>query len=124
MSSFVQGCIVEQTDNFGHRLKILRKIRGLSQSEFATLVGISQKVVSSYERDYRMPSVEKIPRIAEILDTSVDYLIGKNNNEKPSETDLKKPVLWKIVEMLDTLDSKEQREVLRYIERILAEKGR
>ena len=102
-------------------MKILRKIRGLTQEEFAKLVGVSQKVVSSYERDYRMPAIDKMPVIAEVLETSIDYLFGKNDTTA-SESGLKKTVLWKIVEKLETLDESEQVEVMRFIEKILAEK--
>lgn len=96
-------------------------MRGLSQDEFAKLVGVSQKVVSSYERDYRTPTAEKMPLIAKVLETSLDYLYGKEEEERPN-SELKKSTIWKIAEKLETLTENERKSVLHFVETIIYEK--
>ena len=108
-------------NNFGYRLKILRKMRGLSQEEFANLVGVSQKVVSSYERDYRTPGADKMPLIARVLETSLNYLYGRDE-EKPPDAGLKKSTIWKIAEKLELLTDAEQQSVLHFVETVISDR--
>lgn len=53
--------------DIGRNIRNLRKDKGLSQAELARRTGVSQKVISAYERNYRRPSSAFIPRVAELL---------------------------------------------------------
>ena len=44
-------------DNIGNRIKNVRKILALQQTEFAKEIGISQSTISSYEKNLRNPPV-------------------------------------------------------------------
>lgn len=59
---------------FGRRLRALRSARGLSQVELAQLVGRHQTTIGPYERDEYTPSRDIIERLAQVLDTSPEYL--------------------------------------------------
>jgi transcriptional regulator with XRE-family HTH domain len=48
---------------FGGRLRDARKSRGLSQSEFANLGGVSRATLHLYESDVRRPDVEFMARL-------------------------------------------------------------
>lgn len=60
----------------GTRIKTLRKSKGISQKEFATLVGIKYPTYSNYENNNRVPSKTDLEKIAEKLDVSVNELLG------------------------------------------------
>lgn len=69
---------------FSERLKDLRKQAGLTQVEVAEKLGISQPAYASWERGAKKPTQENLVKIAQILNVSVDYLVG-NSEEKADE---------------------------------------
>ena len=64
---------------FGKRLKELRKEHGCTIEQFADMVGISKSTLGYYENDKRMPDIEILARIANVLNVNADYLIGRTN---------------------------------------------
>jgi DNA-binding NarL/FixJ family response regulator len=62
---------------FRSRLKLLREKHGMSQNELATLLGLSRTSISNYEIGNAEPSLTILSKIATILNTSTDYLIGR-----------------------------------------------
>lgn len=60
----------------GDRLRLLRKRKGLTQTEFAERMGIPNQNVSNYERDFRQPDYETLKRFADYFEVSTDYLLG------------------------------------------------
>ena len=76
--------MVEQTKNtceqvFGKRLRELRKENGYTIEQFSDMVGISKSTLGYYENDKRMPDIEILARIANVLNVNADYLIGRTN---------------------------------------------
>lgn len=59
-------------------LSFLRESRALTQLEIAEEVGLSQKVVSAYERGVREPSLKNLIKIAEYFSVSIDDLLLKD----------------------------------------------
>jgi transcriptional regulator with XRE-family HTH domain len=66
--------------SLGKRLKKEREARGWSQLFVADKLGISNTVLSNYERDYRDPDTETLRRLADLYEVSTDYLLGKPKN--------------------------------------------
>ena len=66
----------------GERLIKLRTIKGLSQKQVASAIGVSASVVSNYEMSERTPSVEKLLALSTLFHCSTDYLLGIEKNEK------------------------------------------
>lgn len=60
----------------GARLRELREHKNLTQDELAGRVGISLRLLQKYESGDVDPSLDNATRLAEELDTSVDYLAG------------------------------------------------
>ena len=58
------------------RLTQARLAKGLSQSEVAQAVGISQPAYWDIEHGDRQPSLAVIKRLAKLFDCSIDYLVG------------------------------------------------
>ncbi|HEM3438617.1 helix-turn-helix transcriptional regulator [Streptococcus suis] len=71
---------------FSERLKELRKKANFTQVEVAEKLGISQPAYASWERGAKKPTQENLVKIAQVLNVSVDYLLG-NSEEKSDELD-------------------------------------
>lgn len=56
-------------------MKKLRTENHLTQTDLAKKLFISQKTVSAYESGKRQPSIEQLPKIAEILHCSIEDLV-------------------------------------------------
>ncbi|MBE6707944.1 MAG: helix-turn-helix transcriptional regulator [Ruminococcaceae bacterium] len=69
---------------FRIKLKELRESKGLSQYTFARDFGVSQSAVGNWESGIRLPKADIIEKIAEYFDVSVDYLLGRTEEKKPS----------------------------------------
>ena len=70
----------QQNTDPGARLTELRKKRGMTQKSLGTALNISEQAVSKWERGTTMPDIALLPAIAEILSTSIDYILtGKEN---------------------------------------------
>lgn len=65
---------------FSERLKTLRKQAQLTQVDVAEKLGISQPAYASWERGIKKPTQENLVKIAQILNVSVDYLVGNSDN--------------------------------------------
>lgn len=62
--------------DFGLRLKKLRQERKLSQDGLAKRLGVSKETVYRYESNVQEPSLKRAKQMAQILGTSLDYLVG------------------------------------------------
>ncbi|MEM4997425.1 helix-turn-helix transcriptional regulator [Priestia sp. SB1] len=77
----------------GNRIKELRDIKGLSTGKIAKLIGKTKASVVGYEQGYRFPLLRDIHLLAEVLDTSVAYLIGETDIPgRPLTLDTIKPL--------------------------------
>ncbi|MDF2627064.1 MAG: Helix-turn-helix domain [Symbiobacteriaceae bacterium] len=50
-----------------NRLSFWRKVRGLSQSDLAQLIGVTYVTISNWERDETLPTKSQVARVAGIL---------------------------------------------------------
>ena len=66
---------------FGDRLRQIRKEKGLSQEEFAKLLGTSKQVLSRYETNQRAPKITLAGEYAEKLGVTLDYMLGDSAGE-------------------------------------------
>ena len=71
---------------FGEQIMNLRKRKGISQGEFGKLVGTSGDIIGKYERGEVKPSIEVASKIADALEVSLDYLVGKITLEIDAKT--------------------------------------
>jgi len=60
-------------------LTAIRKDRKIAQSELAIKASIHVNVLGRYERDEATPSVEVTSKLADALDVSLGYLVGKTD---------------------------------------------
>ena len=62
--------------SMGEIISTLRRQRGMTQKELADLLNITDKAVSKWERDIAYPDTQTIPKLAKILDISVEDLMN------------------------------------------------
>ena len=73
-------------ETFGNMVAALRKEKGMTQLELAEKMGVTDKAVSKWERDLSFPDVSSIPKLAEILEVSVDELMQVKTDTKEDTT--------------------------------------
>lgn len=72
--------------NFSVVLSELRKEKGLSQKEAAAKLGISQALLSHYEKGIRECGHSFLLKVADFYDVTCDYLLGKSNERNDFQT--------------------------------------
>ena len=63
---------------FNNRLREMRKKCGLTQQNMADKLGISLNAYQKYEQAERSPSLDCLVIIADIFNTSTDYLLCRD----------------------------------------------
>lgn len=73
----------------GKRVRELRVKKGLSQQDLGNAIGVTKVSVCGYESGTRIPTLEKLVKLADTLGTSTDYLLGREilvkNEENKTE---------------------------------------
>lgn len=62
----------------GEQIAVLRKTKGITQSELGERIGVSFQAVSKWERGETLPDITLLPDLAKILETTVDYILLGN----------------------------------------------
>ncbi len=62
-------------DGLGNSIKRTRERRGMNQKTLASLAGIAQQTLSAYESDSKTPTLDKLIKLAEVLEVSLDDLV-------------------------------------------------
>jgi transcriptional regulator with XRE-family HTH domain len=70
--------------NIGCKLQKLRKEKGISQEELADMLGVSRQSVSKWESDMAYPETDKLIRLCDLYDVTMDSLLRQECCEKPS----------------------------------------
>lgn len=63
---------------FNNRLRESRKKRSFTQQNMADMLELSLNAYQKYEQKEREPSLSTLTQIANILDVSTDYLLGRD----------------------------------------------
>lgn len=86
--------------DFPRILTLLRKERGISQKQAATELGVSQALLSHYEKGIRECGLDFVVRVSDFYGVSCDYLLGKSPD--PGRKEPVKPVETEIIPEKDT----------------------
>lgn len=81
---------------FAERLKALRQDRGYLQKDMARRIGITTSAYGFYEQGKTIPDAITLSKIAAVLETSTDYLLGtkaRNDNKLNEKKGVRIPVL-------------------------------
>lgn len=103
----------------GQRIAQLRRDRGLTQSELAEKLGVSQPVVSDYENDVIRLPADVVAQIATLLSGSTDELLGLKPTVDAQST-LQNRRLSRRLKDIEKLPRRDQDALLRTIEAFIA----
>lgn len=70
--------------DFGLRLRQLREARHMTRPELAQKIDVTKETIYRYENNLQVPSLDKVRRIALVLNTTMDYLAGLEDSESIS----------------------------------------
>lgn len=94
-------------------LKILRQKKNITQIRLSIAAEVSQETISAYESGKALPSAETLMKLADFLDTSVDYLLDRTENNIPINYQ-KSNIGEELLHNFEKLSDKEKEEVLWY----------
>ena len=101
---------------FGLRIKELRKQRKWTQKELAAKIDVRFPQLNKYECGLHAPPMEKLIQLAEILDTTVDYLLtGDRSEDRP----LHNVRLLERFRALEDFEADDQEAVIRLIDAMI-----
>lgn len=73
--------------HMGERIRDLRMALGMTQSDLAERMNVTDKAVSKWERNLSRPDIDSIPRLAEILGASVQELLDAPAKKRRGQAD-------------------------------------
>lgn len=65
------------------RLKEIRQDKDLYQKDIAKIINTSQQYYGKYELGIKLINIEKLCKLADYYNTSLDYLVGRTDERKP-----------------------------------------
>lgn len=97
--------------SIGERIVELRKLQKLSQGQLAEAMDVSRQAVSKWENSQSIPDALNLIRLADILDTDIEFLTTgrRNYGRRP-------PVVIKTTE---TVEKVVEKPVLQVVEKIV-----
>lgn len=105
----------------GTRIHALRKAQRITQVQLAEQLGVSQQTVTAYESGNRRVPISHLPRLAALLGTSVEALIGQ-----PASTGKRGPAprIQQQLELVSRLPRAKQKMVSEVLDSLLAQAAR
>lgn len=99
------------------RLKSVRKNKGLTQEELARCVKTTKGTISNYENGHSTPSNEMLKDLADALNTTTDYLLGRTENisSEQVEYDLNDPDLQIAFKDASDFSEEARQETINFI---------
>lgn len=91
-----------KSNSFGKRLTQVRKNKKMSQDEVGKLVNVHGAVIGRYERDEVKPSIEMATQLAQVLEVSLDYLLGS------TDTLLEKSIVNRVLDIQKLKNNEKQ----------------
>ena len=74
-------------NSIGKKLRILRELKGYTQTKAAELLQINNKTLSDYERGVTQPDLITLKQIANLYEVSTDYILGNSNDSMNNAVD-------------------------------------
>ncbi len=103
---------------FRERLKEIRTAQNLTQAGLAAKLGMARNTVAMYESGGREPCAAILQKMAEVLGTTTDYLLGctpchDGESAAPCES-VDAYAVKEIMRILDRLDARGRSDVLQF----------
>jgi transcriptional regulator with XRE-family HTH domain len=96
-------------EQFAARLRQAREARQMTQARLAELLEVDRRVYNRWERGASLPQLDAVVRIAQVLQTTVDSLVGL---EPPTAPRIHNPRLHALYEQMDSLSDEDQQALI------------
>lgn len=73
---------------FAENIKNLRTKKGLTQSQLADRLWLNKSIISAYENEQRMPSLDVLIKLSYEFNVSIEYLLGIEKHKTIDISDL------------------------------------
>ena len=70
------GGVYSMIKEFSENLKKLRNKKGLTQTQLAEKLWLNKSIISAYENQQRMPSLDVLIKLSYEFNVSMEYLLG------------------------------------------------
>ena len=88
------------------RLKELRLEKKLTQQQAADAVGVSRSVISGYETELRLPSLDILVSLARLYGVTTDFLLCVDNRQTVDVSGWNEDEIATVSHMIDLLRTK------------------
>ena len=99
--------------SFGKRITEVRKEKEMSQDQLARILQTTTTTIGRYERDEVKPSIDVATKLADALNVSLDYLVGR------SENSLKDKKMIERINSIVSLDEKDKESIFYAIDGLI-----
>ncbi len=104
----------------GERIRKIRKLQGMSLASISSSVGVSAQQFQKYETGRNKISINKLLEISQLLDVSLNNLIGIDKINKEFEM-INDKNLRKLIRNYNALKSSKLKQLLVFNSRVLVE---
>lgn len=105
-------------ETIGDRIRRIRKQDELTQTELADKIGITQTLVSDYERGRARPPAEMLIHSAKVLEASADELLGLEKPQKGNGLHGNHRILRRL-RLIEKLPAADRKAVFKVIDAML-----
>ncbi len=99
----------------GDRIKECRENQGLSKTKLAGKTGLTLSAISQFESGERDPSLESLKKLADALQVSADYIMGR-------EDEISDQNILASFRGLQKMDKDDKKEMLNFLQFLKAKK--
>jgi len=107
--------IITQITSSGERVALCRKLKSLSQQEFASILGVSRGYIGDIENNRSDPSSNFLTLLASKVNISADWVLtgeGAMNRNEKNEIPSPEQRLQEIIALYESLSEDQQKEIL------------
>ena len=101
--------------SFGKKLKECREVKKISQNELSKLIEAHHSIIGKYERDEVKPSIDVAVKIANVLNTTVGFLLGETEDNNAFQD----PLMLKRLNEINVLPTREKEALLLTLDAFL-----
>jgi len=102
---------------FAERLKLLRQARSMTQSRLSQLLSIDPRAYNRWERGDNIPHLETLIKIADILQVTLDELVGRSKLD--SNIRIRNHELNQLCQQADDLPDTDQQALIQILDGLM-----
>lgn len=98
---------------FAENLRNLRETNRVSQADLAARLGVNKSLISAYENELRLPSLNVLAKIAYYFNVSMEFLLGIRRNNTIDVSNLTTDQIAAVTNIIRQFEMGNKKEMLR-----------